>query len=967
MIELAGNRCLAHCAPLYDVQQPINRRAVWTSSARPGIGFVTRQLGPPPLDNPGRGGLFNSLPDTLEHLRTLLHPAYRVERILGSGGMATVYLAHDLKHDRPVAIKVLRQELSIELGRERFLREIRIAASLNHPHILPLHDSGEATFASDDGSGPRTLLYYVTPYITGETLRDRITREKQLSVDEAVRIAGEVASALAYAHGHGVIHRDIKPANILLSDGYALVADFGLARAITNARASSAITRGGLTMGTPAYMSPEQASGDATLDGRSDIYSLGCVLYEMLAGDPPFVASNPGGILARHAAAAVVPIRRLRPIVPAAVDGVVRRALEKVPADRFQDAGEMLAALAGERVPPRASERRSMLVRTGFAVASIAVAALAWLGWRTLQRSGHDTTVETARAAFGRGMEAVNAWDFDHADSALTEALVADTGYARAAVWQAAVRDWNGIPTGRWSAILDDAMLHPATLDARTAGVARALGAEADGLWPRACDEWRRLAAAGGDFALWYGLATCLGRDHAVIPDKGSPSGWRFRASAQEIVDAYRHAFERLRSAAAPASTPAFDNIRELFFVRGNQLRMGTTVPGDSTMLAAAEWRGDSLTFVPWPADLVMNGAPQTRPTTQHDAVIRQQRAVMQLAAAWLAADPNSPDALEAVANALQLEGDRAAIDSLRRAGRLARDPAARLRIATSELWFALTAALPDDSLGLQRIEALADSLLQRTDPTDAEQLQGIAALTGRATLAAELSGRVGLGADATALPAIAQDGPALLVYAALGGPADSVRRLEQSVTEAIAKAALAADRPRITEVWLGRAARIAYPDTRFDELQQLGKGRDGLLAAEAALDRGETGPLHEYLAMRARTDAETSPPEAVFAEARLLLAAGDTAAATAWLDRMFAAMPRLDPVMLSQVANAAAVVRAMALRADLAARAHDAVLAARWARPVVTLWQRCDRFLEPTVRRMAQLAGMSGRPPRSS
>ncbi len=898
------------------------------------------------------------MPDTLEHLRTLLEPAYRVERILGSGGMATVYLAHDLKHDRPVAIKVLRQELSIELGRERFLREIRIAASLNHPHILPLHDSGEATFASDDGSGARTLLYYVTPYITGETLRDRITRERQLSVDEAVRIASEVASALAYAHGHGVIHRDIKPENILLSDGYALVADFGLARAITSARASSAITRGGLTMGTPAYMSPEQASGDATLDGRSDIYSLGCVLYETLAGDPPFVASNPGGVLARHAAAPVVPIRRLRPTVPSAIDDAVRRALEKVPADRFQDAGELVAALAGERVAPRASPRRSLVVRTGIGAASIAVAALAWLGWQLVRPPGRDSTVETARAAFVRGIDAVNAWDFDHADSALAEALVADTGYARAAVWQAAVRDWNGVPTGRWSALLDDAMLHPATLDARTSAVARALTAEAGGKRDRACDEWRHLAAAGGDFARWFGLATCLGRDHAVIADRASPSGWSFRASAQEISTAYRHAFEHIRNTAAHPSTQAFGDIRDLFFARSSQLRYGTTVPGDTVMLAVAGWSGDSLSFIPYRADLVMNGDPVTRPTTQRDALIHQQRALMQVASAWLAAYPDDPDALEAVADALQLQGDRASLDSLRRARQLARSPTDRLRLATAELWYQLTTAVPTDSLGLRRIATLADSLLHDADPGAAGELEGVAALTGRASLAAELGGRMGLGPDASSLPAIAQDGPALLVYAAFGGPGDSIRRLEQSVTRAIEKAALAADRARITEAWLGRAARIAYPQKRFADLQQLGASRDPLLAAEAALDRGDSARARQYLTMRGQVDPENSAPEAVFAEARLLLELGDSSGAVAWLDRMFTAVPQLDPGVVSQVTNAAALVRSMALRAELAARQHDAALAARWARPVVTLWQHCDPFLEPTVRRMAQLAG---------
>ena len=280
--------------------------------------------------------------DTLEILRTILSDRYRVERLLGSGGMATVYLAHDLKHDRDVAIKVLRPELAAAIGSERFLREIQIAAKLTHPHILPLHDSGA-------GGG---LLYYVMPYVAGETLLDRLSRERQLPVDDAVRIIREVAAALGYAHARDVIHRDIKPGNILLSDGYALVADFGLARAISRAQENTSISQSGLTLGTPAYMSPEQGSGEGELDGRTDIYSLGCVLYELLAGNPPFTASHPGAVLARHAGAEVPPLRGLRADIPAHVERAVRTALEKSPADRFKNAEEFAAALEGPAPVP---------------------------------------------------------------------------------------------------------------------------------------------------------------------------------------------------------------------------------------------------------------------------------------------------------------------------------------------------------------------------------------------------------------------------------------------------------------------------------------------------------------------------------------------------------------------------------------------------------------------------------------
>ena len=221
------------------------------------------------------------MPETLALLTSALADRYAIERELGAGGMATVYLAEDLKHHRKVAVKVLRPELAAAIGPERFLREITITAQLNHPHILPLLDSGE-----ENG-----FLYYVRPYMQGESLRDLLNREKQLSVDDAVKLAREVADALNSAHRRDVVHRDIKPENILIEDGHAVVADFGIARAI-DAAGSEQLTETGLAIGTPFYMSPEQASGSRDLDGRSDIYALGCVLYEMLAGQPPFTGQH---------------------------------------------------------------------------------------------------------------------------------------------------------------------------------------------------------------------------------------------------------------------------------------------------------------------------------------------------------------------------------------------------------------------------------------------------------------------------------------------------------------------------------------------------------------------------------------------------------------------------------------------------------------------------------------------------
>ncbi|NNK64989.1 MAG: serine/threonine-protein kinase [Gemmatimonadetes bacterium] len=272
--------------------------------------------------------------DIIDRLRPALADRYQIERELGQGGMATVYLAGDLKHDRQVAIKVLRPELAAVVGAERFLSEIRTTANLQHPHILPLFASGEA-----DG-----FLYYVMPYMAGETLRDRLDREGQLPVDEAVAITRKVGSALDYAHRNGVIHRDIKPANILLEDGEPQVADFGIALAVQQA-GGGRLTETGLSLGTPYYMSPEQATGERDPDPRSDLYSLGCVAFEMLAGEPPFTGSSAQGVLAKILTDDAPIVTQVRKTVPANVASAIARATQRLPADRFATIGDFNAAL----------------------------------------------------------------------------------------------------------------------------------------------------------------------------------------------------------------------------------------------------------------------------------------------------------------------------------------------------------------------------------------------------------------------------------------------------------------------------------------------------------------------------------------------------------------------------------------------------------------------------------------------
>jgi serine/threonine-protein kinase len=335
-----------------------------------------------------------------------LRDRYRIERELGQGGMATVYLAEDLKHDRKVAIKVLRPDLAAVIGAERFLREIKTIATLQHPHILGLIDSGQMNGTA----------YYVMPFVEGESLRDRLIREKQLPIPDALRIATEVAGALDYAHRHGIIHRDIKPENILLHDGSALVADFGIALAASKA-GGSRMTETGMSLGTPTYMSPEQAMGEREITARSDVYALGCVTYEMLIGDPPFTGSTAQAVVARVLTEAPRPILPQRHTIPAQVEAAVLTALEKLPADRFATPAEFAAALnsratapATTRVLPAAARPR-WVPRVGVVAGALGLLALGVLAGRWaagrdtssaltfLQRSFRDEAIYNARFA----------------------------------------------------------------------------------------------------------------------------------------------------------------------------------------------------------------------------------------------------------------------------------------------------------------------------------------------------------------------------------------------------------------------------------------------------------------------------------------------------------------------------------------------------------------------------------------
>jgi len=314
----------------------------------------------------------------IDRLSAALADCYDVQREIGRGGMATVYLARDLRHSRDVALKVLDPELAATVGHARFLREIEISAKLNHPNVLPLLDSGEA-----DG-----MLYYAMPYVKGESLRDRLDREGQLPLEDALQITCEVADALAYANSLQVVHRDIKPENILISGGHAVVADFGIAKAVTVAGGDS-LTETGLVVGTPAYMSPEQASGTGRMDGRSDVYALGCVFYHMVVGEPPFTGPSAQAILARHALDPVSPVSTVRSTVPLGMDRALAKALAKVPADRYATAKQFAEALtkaSTEQAAALSGRARRGVKWSIAAVAAVVIVLAVAVSWAAFVR-----------------------------------------------------------------------------------------------------------------------------------------------------------------------------------------------------------------------------------------------------------------------------------------------------------------------------------------------------------------------------------------------------------------------------------------------------------------------------------------------------------------------------------------------------------------------------------------------------
>jgi tetratricopeptide (TPR) repeat protein len=574
------------------------------------------------------------------------------------------------------------------------------------------------------------------------------------------------------------------------------------------------------------------------------------------------------------------------------------------------------------------------------------------------------TTSRPARQAFAMGLDSVNSWNLTAADSAFNAATQYDPQYPVALLWLALVRSWNGAPFATWQSAAERAAARRERLTSRDQLLSDALLAIGRGDVGRACRLWERMTAIEPrDFAVWYGLANCLSGDRAVRRDVASPSGWAFRSSYFRATKAYQRAFQLLPAIHKALSAGSYASVRRLLLTSGSALRSGQAVPPDTLAFAAyPSWQSDTLAFVPHPERLF--AGPAVVPETMVLAVRRERELFHDMATAWVSAFPESAQAMEALALSLELLGNPAALDTLRRARALATTPEERVRLAGTQVWMRVKFSLPSDSAGLRAAWILADSLLQLAAPPTARQpllLTSLAALTGRAHLAAELSRRPEVVAEWEVPAPIVKTGGPLLAYAALGGPVDSVRALEREVDSVIDIRLVGRIQHEARMQWLGRPAALAFPHYRFRSLAKLVGGGNYLVNAEAAFLRGDTTTVRRVFAdlQAARRSAPVQDLtfDALYPEAWLLGSLGDPRAAIAWLDPTLGSLSASAPQAFVNPANAGALVQAMVLRADLAEKAGDHGTAARWARAVIVLWRDADPFLQPVVRRMDRLA----------
>jgi tRNA A-37 threonylcarbamoyl transferase component Bud32 len=912
----------------------------------------------------------------LERVRGELAGRYRIERELGRGSTATVYLADDLAQQRQVAVKVLHPELVQAVGGQRFLREIRVAASLHHPHLLAIHDSGEAN----------GLFYFVAPYLADGSLRTLLNRERQLSVDEALRITREIADALGYVHEHGIVHRDVKPENILFAGKHACVADFGIARAIDIA-VGDTLTSTGLVVGTPAYMSPEQASGERAVDARSDQYSLACVLYEMLAGVPPFVGATAQSVISQRFAHAPSPLTFYRPNVPAGIELALARALSIAPADRFASVSDFVEPL-DRRAPPvvridPAVRLRTVRRRWFAAGVAATVVVIGLFGFQAYDRfdGSFFTSAEVSRAAESglRGKESARArraylrghraWargEFESAYEEFGNAVSAEPLFAHAHLWLAQVGAFARIAdTTHWRSAARRAFSLSRFLGEREAAIASALFSIGEGRYPDACssfDEARRLDSL--DFAVWYGLGECRFLDAAVVPSTRSRSGWSFRSSFHSAAEAY------LRAADLDIRTynlPVYARLSAVLKLQTGFVRWGSLASDSGRHFAAfPELIADSLAFVP---EEVVDFIGFHGDRRAYIAAVERNGAILvAFVSDLINTKPRDAAALEAYADVLEarreLSDDAAPLSALR-AVRLARalspDHMSGLRAASREVRILLKRG------EFHAARVLADSTLRAWPAPDHDAagiLHGLAAVLGRVRATARLGvlkepeRHVG---DVRLPRPLLESVSRLEAYAALGVCAP----LDQLHAEVVRMVDSYVDRKRAAHVKADVTRGPARWSTDCSNGRMTGihdPGENSVLRAQQAFARGRTDLARRILDSVAESRDYLRPGEVsldyAFEEAWLRSAIGDTTDAVAQLDLILNSLPVQKSTLLRWISEAAALPRAMALRAELAAARGEHDVARRWARSVLALWAGADPELAPTLARMRLLAG---------
>ena len=578
-----------------------------------------------------------------------------------------------------------------------------------------------------------------------------------------------------------------------------------------------------------------------------------------------------------------------------------------------------------------------------------------------------------ARQAYMRAHAAIEHWDLALADSELVAATRHDPRYAQAFLWLAQVRSWDGEVPARWGYAAEQAAAGRDRLPSRDQLLADALVALSRGAADRACPLWERLAVEEPhDFAVWYGLGHCLRQDDAVVRDPSTPSGWRFRTSYHRALHAYRRAFELLPSIHRSLRGNSFEPVRELLKTSGGDHRRGRGLAPDSMrFLAHPSWQGDSLLLVPFPVREFDAANPNTVSGTVNEAVKQQRRLFHEIATMWRVSFPRSAAAMEALAVSLQLLGDASALDSIRAARTLSTNPVERLRTASMEVWMRVQFSVPGDTRGLRAAKRIADSLIQLPSRVTREEPRlaaSLAALTGRAQLATAFSrDEVGASHQSTGalevrVPVpVAREARALLALAAMGGPTDSLRALEARVARAVDASLIGATRTAAQFEWLMRAASLAFPEVQLASITRFADRGDYLLDAQAAALRGDAPRVRRILDDVRAARRFTSPAEltldGLYPEAALLNSLGDREASIGWLDPTIRSIASSPPGVLATVERAGALVRAMALRAQLAEEDGDREEARRWASAVGILWSDADPFLQPLVARMTRLS----------